>query len=123
MYYVIQRKYYDPKKFYLAFRVPKFIASKNSKNIIFEFTIDGKVKRKWAPKDEVVLLTDNIELFQKTLERFDTIEEKHQEQLHIAQQKVQDVLHDFEREMQDEFFHLHHPDDDTLSENLLDTLK
>ena len=122
LYYVIQKKYFDPKKFYLAFRVPKYIASKISKNIIFEFQVDGKAKRKWAPKDDIVLLTDDIHVFQKTLERFDSIEEKHKVRVEEAKRKVQDALNDFEVEMNDEFFDFQNPSENS-SENLLNTLK
>jgi len=123
MYYVIQKKHYDPHKFYLAFRVPKYIGSKISKNIIFEFIVDGKAKRKWAPKDDIVLLTDDIELFQKTLERYDKIEEKHNELVEDAKRKVKEALKNFELEMQDEFFGLQNSDEDNNSKNILDSLK
>lgn len=65
MYYVIQRHHGDPKKHYLAYTVPRYISSENSQNIIFEFRHNDTVKRKWAPKDEIVLLTDDEQLFKR----------------------------------------------------------
>ena len=123
MFYVIQKKHFDPNKFYLAFRVPKYIASKISKNIIFEFNVAGKIKRKWAPKDDIVLLTDDVALFEKTLIRYESIEEKHKERVDEAKRKVKEALHDFEVEIQDEFFNLQNPSEDTPNGNILDSLK
>ncbi len=123
MYYVIQRKYFDPRQFYLAFRVPKFIATKNSKNIIFEFQIEGKAKRKWAPKNDIVLLTEDKKLFERTLERFEKIADKQKEKVDIAQKKVEEALKDFEVAMSDEFFSFQNPSEDEDKANILDLLR
>lgn len=122
MYYVIQKKHFDPNLHYLAFRVPKYIANKNSKNIIFEFIIDGKAKRKWAPKDDIILLTDDADLFQKTLERFEAIKERHNQLIEEAKKRVDDAQRHYENAMQDEFLEFQNPTE-PIEHNLLNSLK
>ncbi len=75
MYYVIKRQIGIPLVTFIGFKVPKYIASKNSENIIFEFTKDGKADRKWVKKNEIILLTKDKTLFLKTMEKFKAVEE------------------------------------------------
>jgi len=88
MYYVIQRHQGDPKKHYLAYNVPKYISSENSQNIIFEFQHNGVSKRKWAPKEEIILLTDDKELFQTTLEKLESLKASHLEKIDAAEAQL-----------------------------------
>lgn len=103
MYYVIQRHQGDPKKHYLAYSVPRYISSQNSQNIIFEFQHDGAVKRKWAPKEEIVLLTDDKQLFQTTLKRLEELKSGHFEKIDAAQAQLNHEINALLNTMQNEF--------------------
>jgi len=103
MYYVIQRYNGDPKKHYIAYTVPRYITSENSQNIIFEFRKDGTVKRKWAPKDEIILLTDDTELFKKTIERLESLKSSHLEKIDAAEMQLNQEILSLLNTMQSEF--------------------
>jgi hypothetical protein len=103
MYYVIQRHHTDPKKHYLAYSVPRYISSDNSQNIIFEFQHEGTVKRKWAPKEEIILLTDDKQLFQTTLKRLEELKHSHLERIDAAQTQLNSEITALLNTMQNEF--------------------
>lgn len=103
MYYVIQRHHSDPKKHYLAYTVPRYISSENSVNIIFEFQHEGVVKRKWAPKEEIILLTADKQLFQTTLQRLEGLKSSHLERIDAAQAQLNDEINALLNTMQNEF--------------------
>lgn len=103
MYYVIQRHQGDPIKPYLAYTVPKYISSANSQNVIFEFHYQGTVKRKWAAKEEIILLTDDHKLFQITLKRLEELKQYHFEKIDAAQNQLNHELSDLLNTMQNEF--------------------
>lgn len=103
MYYVIQRHQGDPKKHYLAYSVPKYISSENSQNIIFEFQHNGVAKRKWAPKEEIVLLTDDQELFQTTLQRLESLKSSHLEKIDAAEAQLNHEISSMLNAMQSAF--------------------
>jgi len=103
MYYVIQRHHGNTKKHYLAYSVPRYISSKTSQNIIFEFHQDGTVKRKWAPKEEIILLTDDKELFQTTLEKLESLKRAHLEKIDAAEAQLNEEIYALLTTMQSEF--------------------
>lgn len=103
MYYVIQRHHGNPKKHYLAYTVPRYISSAASQNIIFEFHQDGAIKRKWAPKEEIVLLTDDQELFQATLAKLETLKKTHLERIDQAEMQLGREIAEMLSAMQTEF--------------------
>lgn len=103
MYYVIQRHHGDPKKHYLAYTVPRYISSENSQNIIFEFRHNDTVKRKWAPKDEIVLLTDDEQLFQTTLQKLEGLKRSHLERIDAAEAQLNQEVFAMLMTMQTEF--------------------
>ncbi len=103
MYYVIQRHHNNHQKHYFAYAVAKYIMAKNTHNIIFEINRDGSMKRKWAPKEDVILLTADKELFRTTLERLETIKNHHLEKIGAAQEKLNDEINHFYDTMQKEF--------------------
>lgn len=103
MYYVIQRHHGDPKKHYLAYTVPRYISSENSQNIIFEFRHNDTVKRKWAPKEEIVLLTDDEELFQTTLQKLESLKRTHLERIGVAETQLNQEISAMLSTMQTEF--------------------
>jgi len=82
MYYVIKKQKDNPSQCFMGFKVPKYIASKNNDNVIFEFEKDGKVIRKWIKMDEIVLLTADKKFYIKTMAKFKEVE--------AAQQKLVD---------------------------------
>ena len=95
MYYVIKRQRDIPMATFIGFRVPKYIASKNNDNVIFEFNKDGKTIRKWVKKDDVVLLTDNEQFFNKTMKQFKDLEETQQKLVDEAQDKLNQSVETF----------------------------
>ena len=104
MYYVIQRRHNDPKKYYTAFVVPKFITSKTNDNVIFEFKLpDGKTKRKWTAKSEILLLTDEEELFKKVLAKLTVMQNRHLSQIQHAEEHLQNEYEDMASAMKQEF--------------------
>jgi hypothetical protein len=68
--------------------VPKYLASKNSDNVIFEFVKDGKTQRKWIKKEEIVLLTENKDFFMKTMNQFRAVEETQQKLVDEARNQL-----------------------------------
>jgi hypothetical protein len=103
MYYVIQRHHGDPKKHYLAYTVPRYVSSEKSQNIIFEFRHNDSVKRKWAPKEEIVLLTDDEQLFQTTLEKLERLKRVHLERIDVAEAQLSQEISAMLNTMQAEF--------------------
>ena len=103
MYYVIQHHYNDPRKHFIAYKVPKYITGSNSENVIFEFKVGGKVKRKWAPKQEIILLTDNETLFNKTVAQLTRVQEEHLAHVKSAEKELQSAFQKMAASMQYEF--------------------
>lgn len=103
MYYVIQRYHGDPKRHYIAYTVPRYISSKNSENIIFEFKHDGQVKRKWTAKKEIILLSENKEVFEATLRKLEALKNIHTERIDAAQKQLDDEITLLLSVMQQEF--------------------
>ncbi len=95
MYYVIKKNIGNPSSCFMGFNVPKYIAAKNSDNVIFEFTKDGKVTRKWVKKEEIILLTDDKEFFIKTLNQFKEVEATQQKLIDEAQGKLEQTMVEF----------------------------
>jgi len=104
MYYVIQKKHNDYYKHFLAYKVPSFKTSKSSENVIFEFKMsDGTMKRKWANKNDIILMTDNEEFFKLMYKRLNTMEDKHNEDIKEQQEKVSAAIGNFKEDMDEEF--------------------
>ena len=102
MYYVIIKQATTPKVSILGFQVPKYFASKEGENVIFEFTQDGKKKRKWVKKEEILLVTDSKEFFLKTMKRFKKIEQFQQNLIDEAEQKLNQSIDEFNDSMLNE---------------------
>jgi len=99
MYYVIKRQRDIPMTTFIGFRVPKYIASKNNENVIFEFNKNGKPIRKWVKKEDVVLLTDNEQFFNKTMEKFKDLESTQKKLVDEAQEKLNQSVETFTETM------------------------
>lgn len=117
MFYVIQKSHSDVKKPYIAYTVPRFIVSEKSKNIIFEFKIDGQIKRKWAPKEEVILLTDDKALFHSILTQLETLKNSHLSDIETAQRQLDQQVDLFFESINKEFEQIQ------SQNNLTDTVK
>lgn len=114
MYYVIKRNMNTPMSCFLGFVVPKYTVGKNSENVIFEFTKDGKPQRKWVKKEEIVLLTEDKEFFLKTMQQFRDVEETQQKLVDEAQAQLNSSIEAFTETVNatlDEFDHVKNSDD------------
>jgi len=103
MYYVIQRHHGDPKKHYLAYSIPRYLSSEKSQNIIFEFQHEGTLKRKWAPKEDIILLTDDHELFQSILHKLELLKRSHLTKIDAVQAQLNHEIFSMLNAMQSEF--------------------
>ncbi len=95
MYYVIKKNIDNPTSCFMGFSVPKYIVTKESDNVIFEFKKNGKVTRKWVKKEEIVLLTEDKEFFIKTMEQFKNVEATQQKLINEAQAKLEQSMVEF----------------------------
>jgi replicative DNA helicase len=103
-----------PMSCFLGFVVPKYTVGKNSENVIFEFTKDGKPQRKWVKKEEIVLLTEDKEFFLKTMQQFRDVEETQQKLVDEAQAQLNSSIEAFTETVNatlDEFDHVKNSDD------------
>ena len=92
MYYVIKKQIDNPSACFIGFKVPKYIASKNSENVIFEFVKDGKINRKWVKKNEIILLTEDKEFFIETMDKFKAVQAEQQQLVEDAQVKLEETM-------------------------------
>jgi len=95
MYYVIKKQPHSPVQCFIGFKAPKYIAAKNSDNVIFEFMKDNKVIRKWVKKDEIVLLTEDKDFFTKTMDQFKAVEKTQQKLVNEAKEKLNQSMETF----------------------------
>lgn len=103
MYYVIQRHHNNHKKHFFAYMAARCIAAKNTQNVIFEINQNGAVKRKWAPKGDLILLTEDKELFRTTYERLEALSAHHLEKINAVQEELNNAVNAFYESMQKEF--------------------
>jgi len=89
MYYIIKKQLDNPLTTFINFQVPKYIASKSSDSVIFEFEHDGKAQRKWIPKSEIILLTEDKEFFLKTIRKFKAVEATQQKFVNEAKENLE----------------------------------
>ncbi|NOR58995.1 MAG: hypothetical protein GQ474_10780 [Sulfurimonas sp.] len=99
MYYVIKKQHTSPLTTFISFPVPKYIASKNSENVIFEFQKNGKPERKWVKKSDIILLTDDKEFFIKTVDHFKEVEATQQKLIDAAQEQLDQSIETFTETM------------------------
>ena len=102
MYYVIKRQYKSPMQRFIGFIVSKYIASKNTDHVIFEFAKDNKTQRKWIKKDEIVLLTQDKEYFIEILNQFKSVESTQQELVNKAREQLDKSIETFTETMDKE---------------------
>lgn len=92
MYYVIKRQTGNPSASFIGFKVPKYIASKNSETVIFEFIKDGKTTRKWVKKEDIILLTEDAKFFLETMEKFQEVQKAQEVLVQEAQKKLEETM-------------------------------
>ena len=95
MYYVIKKQLESLPNTFMGFAVPKYIASKKNKNVIFLFEKDGKVIRKWVKLEEIVLLTDDKQYFLKIMQQFKDVEEAQKALVDEAQSNLEQSMTNF----------------------------
>lgn len=95
MYYVIKKQPDQPLHSFVGFKVPKYIATKNSDNVIFEFIVDKKPQRKWVKKEEIILLTDNKEYFLKVLHKLQATQAEQEKLVEEAKEQLNRCLENF----------------------------
>jgi len=102
MYYVIKKQPDSPSQCFVGFQVPKYIASKKTGNVIFEFQKDGKAVRKWIKVEDIVLLTDDKKFFVKTMSKFKETEAQQQELVDKAKEKLVKSMETFTEKVNSE---------------------
>lgn len=95
MYYVIKKIHSQPLHHFIGFVVKKYITSKNSENVIFEFDKDGKVERKWVKREDVVLLTNDKQYFLKAMKKFKETEAEQQKLVDEARDQLDKTIENF----------------------------
>lgn len=114
MYYVIKRQTDSPLHCFMGFQVPKFIAAKNSDNVIFEFIKDGKAIRKWVKKEDIVLLTEDKDFYNKTMKQFKAVELAQQKLIDKARAELDESMRNYSETVNaelDEFSEIRNSDD------------
>ncbi len=102
MYYVIQVLHHTGNKHFISYKVPKYILSSKNENIIFELGEKPNIKRKWANKNDIILLTENKAFFLAYLKKLTSIEETHLEKIDHAQKEVERLIQNYEETIKEE---------------------
>ncbi len=103
MYYVIQILHGSKEKHFVSYQVPKYIFSTKNSNIIFEFGERPNIKRKWAPKEDIILLTKDKEFFQAYLNKLIEMQANYLKEISKAQAEVDRLQKVYEEQMYKEF--------------------
>ena len=61
------------------------------------------MKRKWAPKNDIILLTKDAAYFKKKVEEFSSIEEKHIKKIEAVEKQLNQEVQDFAKNMRSTF--------------------
>jgi len=99
MYYVIQLFHDSIDKHFISYQVPKYILSTKNKNIIFEFGEKPNIKRKWAAKEDIILLTKDKEFFHAYVTKLIQMEKHHLEQINKAKEEVERLQKEYQEQM------------------------
>jgi carbamoylphosphate synthase large subunit len=95
MYYIIKRQLNKPGSTFIGFSASKYLASKKSDSVIFEFTKDAKSIRKWIKKEEIILLTEDKKYFTKIIKQFTDIQTAQQKLVDEAHKKLEATMENF----------------------------
>jgi len=102
MYYVIIKQEENPSSHFFGFLCQKYIAAKNTTNVIFEIVRDGKTVRKWIDKSEIVLLTDDKAYFVELMHQFKEVEAQQQQLVDEAHKNLEETLETFTQVINEE---------------------
>lgn len=105
MYYVIQVLHDCEKKHFISYQAPKYILSTKNKNIIFEFGEKPDIKRKWAPREDIVLLTQDKEFFTAYLAKLSAMQSEYLQKIDDAKEEMQRLLQEHKNALHSEFKH------------------
>jgi hypothetical protein len=114
MYYVIKKQHNVPLSCFFCFKINKYITSKDSDTVIFEFLKENKKIRKWIKKDDIILLTEDEEFFKKTRKHFQKSEAVQQKLVDEAQAQLNKSITAFSEIMEaeiNEFNEIKHTED------------
>jgi len=102
MYYVIIKQENNPSSHFFGFLVQKYIAAKNTENVIFEIVRNGKTIRKWIDKKEIVLLTDDKAYFVELMHQFKEVEAQQQQLVDEAHKNLEETLENYTQVINEE---------------------
>jgi len=102
MYYVVQILHDAQDKHFVSYQVPHYILSNKTTSIIFEFGEKPNVKRKWAAKDDIILLTQDKIFFHAYITKLIQLEESHLEKINNAQKEVERLKKQYQEQMHEE---------------------
>jgi len=90
------------EKHFVSYQVPRYILSEKSTNIIFEFGTKPNIKRKWAAKEDIVLLTKDREFFHAYVTKLIKLEESHLQKINQAQEELERLQKQYQEQMHSE---------------------
>ena len=102
MYYVIQIIHESQEKHFVSYQVPKYILSDKNTNVIFEFGEKPNVKRKWALKEDIILLTQDKSFFLAYVKKLVDLEVSHIEKIDNAKEEVKRLQKKYQEDMHSE---------------------
>jgi len=103
MYYVIQALDGIKNKHFVSYSVQKYKSSPKNNTIIFEFGEKPNIKRKWTAKDEIILLTQDKQLFLNFLKKLKATEESYMKKIDEEEKKIEALLLELKNKMQTQF--------------------
>ncbi len=102
MYYVIQELHDTGEKHFISYQVPKYILSNKNENIIFEFGEKPNIKRKWANKNDIILLTQDKAFFLAFVDKLKSMEKAHLQKINQAQKELESLIQQYHESMHEE---------------------
>jgi len=102
MYYVVQILHQAQDKHFVSYQVPRYRFSEKNANVIFEFGERPNVKRKWAAKKDIVLLTQDKSFFQAYVSKLIELESSHIEKINHAKEEVERLQKQYQEQMHKE---------------------
>ncbi len=103
MYYVIQALEGIKNKHFVSYSVQKYKSSPKNNSVIFEFGEKPNIKRKWAAKDEIILLTQDRQFFLNFLKKLKSTEESYMKKIDEQEQKIEALFLELKDEMHTQF--------------------
>jgi len=102
MYYVVQIVHESQNKHFVSYQVPRYRFSEKNANVIFEFGEKPNIKRKWAAKKDIILLTQDKSFFQAYVAKLIELEASHIEKINQAKEEVERLEKQYQEQMHEE---------------------